>query len=134
MKGPHREDEPTHNLTQRELTVSEKYEPLTRRLRSGLLFVTVAREDGEARVFGETRIGDGEIAEDENGFAVRFGVASVDTVSAETGASSLVRSALILFHRRSIAQDAVFALAGDSRIGVGPACRTPWTVIEVESP
>ena len=101
---------------------------------SGFLFVTVAGEDGEARVFGETRIGEREIAEDENGFAVRFDVASVDTIRAETGGSSVLLSDLILFHQRSIAQDAVFALAGDSWIGAGPGCRTPWTIIEVESP
>jgi len=65
---------------------------------SGLLLVTVAEEDGEAGVLGETGIGEREIAEKENGIAVRFDVASVDTVRAETGGGTVLFSALIFCH------------------------------------
>jgi hypothetical protein len=92
---------------------------------SGLLFVTVAREDREARILGEMGIGEGKIAEEENGIAVRFDLASVDTVRAETGYSAVLRSTLLLFHQRSIAQDAVFALAEGDWSEWGPGSRTP---------
>ena len=78
---------------------------------SRLLFIPVAREDGEARILGETGIGEREIAQNENGITVRFDVAGVDTILAEADGSAVLRSALLLFHQRSIAQDAVFALA-----------------------
>jgi len=46
-------------------------------LASGLLLVTVAGEDGEARILGEAGIGEGEIAEDEDGAAPGFDPAGV---------------------------------------------------------
>jgi hypothetical protein len=57
------------------------------------------------------------MAQNENRIAVRFDVASVDAIRAETGRSAVLRSALLLFHQRSIAQEALLALAGDSRTG-----------------
>jgi hypothetical protein len=99
-----------------------------------LLFIAVAREDGKAWILGESGIGDGEIAEEENRIAVRFDVAGVDTVSAETRGSAELLSALIFLHERSISQDTVFALAEDSWIGAGPGCKTPQAIIEVKSP
>jgi hypothetical protein len=90
-----------------------------------LLFIAVAGEDGKARILGEAGIGDGEIAEEENRIAVRFDVAGVDTVSAETRGSAELLSALIFLHQRSISQYAVFALEEDLWFGAGPGRRTP---------
>jgi hypothetical protein len=98
-----------------------------------LLFIAVAREDGKAWILGESGIGDGEIAEEENRIAGGFDVAGVDTVSAETRGSAELLSALIFLHQRSISQDTVFAPAEDSCIGAGPGCETPQAIIEVES-
>jgi hypothetical protein len=48
-----------------------------------LFLVTGAGEDREARIFEETRIGEGEFAEDENGAVGGFDGAGMDAGSAE---------------------------------------------------
>ncbi len=81
---------------------------------SGPLFVTVAREDGQAWIPGEARIVVREIAENEDGTARGFELAGVNTVCAEAGGSAVIRRALFLFHKRSISQEAAFTEAGES--------------------
>jgi hypothetical protein len=52
-------------------------------LASGLLFVTVARENGEAGILGEAGIGEGEIAQDEDGAVGRFDAARMKAIGTE---------------------------------------------------
>jgi hypothetical protein len=52
---------------------------------SGLLFVTVAGEDGKAGILEEAGIGEGEIAKDEDGAARGFDAAGVKAIGAEAG-------------------------------------------------
>jgi len=86
-------------------------------LASALLLITVAGDDGEARILGETGIGVREVAEDENGFAVRCDVARVSAVSAKTGRTEMTHGALFLVHTRSISRDLAFTKAGEPWIG-----------------
>jgi len=65
---------------------------------SGLLFVTVAGEDGEARILGEAGIGDGDIAENENGAARGFEAASVEAIGAKTSPWGVMRLLLCIRH------------------------------------
>src|SRR5712671_5626042 len=58
---------------------------------SGLLFVTVAGEHGETRVFGVARIGEGEIAQDEHGAVGRFDAARMKTIGTEAGSQGIMR-------------------------------------------
>src|SRR5229473_1678659 len=84
IRGPRREDETVFSLPQRELT-SLRDLSLISGLASGLLFVTVTGENWEAGIFGETGIGEREIAEDEDGAARGFEEASVEAIGAEAG-------------------------------------------------
>src|SRR5229473_4674097 len=84
IRGPRREDETVFSLPQRELT-SLRDLSLISGLASGLLFVTITGENGEAGIFGETGIGEREIAEDEDGAARGFEEASVEAIGAEAG-------------------------------------------------
>jgi len=86
-------------------------------LASALLLVTVAGEDGEARILGEAGINEREVAEDENGFAVRRDVPRVNAVRAKTGRTGMTHGALILVHTRSISRDLAFTKAGEPWIG-----------------
>jgi hypothetical protein len=69
-------------------------------LASGLLFVTVAGEDGEAGIFGETGIGEREIAKDEDGAARGFEEASVEAIGAEAGVGTFAFGNFSRGHRR----------------------------------
>jgi hypothetical protein len=52
-------------------------------LASGLLFVTVAGENGEAGILGEAGICEGEIAQDEGRAVGRFDAARMKTIGTE---------------------------------------------------
>jgi len=53
---------------------------------SGLLFIAVASQDREARILGETGIGERKIAEEEDGTARGFQLAGVEAIGAEAAA------------------------------------------------
>jgi hypothetical protein len=52
--------------------------------------VAEAGEHGEAGIFGEERVGDGEIAEEEDGVAVGFDAAGVEAIGAEAGGNIFI--------------------------------------------
>jgi len=54
-------------------------------------FVTVAGEHGETRVFGVAGIGEGEIAEDEDGAVGRFDAARMKTIGTEASIQGVMR-------------------------------------------
>ena len=58
---------------------------------SGLLFVTVAGENGEAGVFGVAGIGEVEIAQDEDGAVGRFDAARMKTIGTEASSQGIMR-------------------------------------------
>jgi len=95
-------------------------------LASALLLVTVAGEDGEARILGEAGIGVREVAEDENGFAVRRDAARVNAVSAKTGRTGMTHGSLFLVHPRSISRDGAFTKAGEQWIGT-------WATLDISN-
>src|SRR5260370_37412139 len=99
IRGPRREDEPVFSLPQSELT-SLRNVSLISGFASGLLFVTVAGEDGEAGIFGETGIGEREIAKDEDGSARGFEEASVEAIGAESGVGTFAFGNFSPGHRR----------------------------------
>ena len=58
---------------------------------SGLLFVTVAGEHGQTRVFGEAGIVEGESAQDEDGAVGRFDAARMKTTGTEARSQGVMR-------------------------------------------
>jgi hypothetical protein len=58
---------------------------------SGLLFVTVAGENGEAGILGEAGIAEGEIAQDEDGSVGRFDPARMKTIGTEASIQGVMR-------------------------------------------
>ena len=58
---------------------------------SGLLFVTVAGENGEAGILGEAGIAKGEIAQDEDGAVGRFDPARMKTIGTEASIQGVMR-------------------------------------------
>jgi len=58
---------------------------------SGLLFVTVAGENGEAGILGEAGIAKGEIAQDEDRAVGRFDAARMKTIGTEASIQGVLR-------------------------------------------
>jgi hypothetical protein len=71
---------------------------------SGLLFVTVAGEHRETRVFGVARIGEGEIAQDEGRAVGRFDAARMKTIGTEASSQGIMRLLPCVRHESRIAQ------------------------------
>jgi hypothetical protein len=67
-------------------------------LASRFLLVAIAGEDGEARILGEAGIGEGQIAEEENGIPVRFDAAGMKAVGAETSVQRIRRLLQLIRH------------------------------------
>jgi hypothetical protein len=68
------------------------------RFASGLLFVTVAGENGEAGILGEAGIAEGEIAQDEDGAVDRFDAARMKTIGTEASIQAVMRLLLYIRH------------------------------------
>jgi hypothetical protein len=78
--------------------VPRKLELLFRDLASESLFITFAREDGEARILGEAGIREGELAEDEDGTTGRFDAAGMKAIGTEAGTCRILPLLLHIRH------------------------------------
>jgi len=67
-------------------------------LASGFLLVTIAREDREAGILREARIGEGKFAEDEGRAMSRFDVAGMKAIGTEANAQRITRLLLRIRH------------------------------------
>jgi len=67
-------------------------------LASGLLFVTVAREHGEAGILWEAGIGEGEFAEKKDGAVSRFDAAGMKAIGTKASAQGAMRLLLRIRH------------------------------------
>jgi len=68
-----------------------KCESLICGLLSGLLFVTVAGENGEAGILGEAGIAEGEIAQDEDRAVGGFDAARMKAIGTEASSLGVMR-------------------------------------------
>jgi hypothetical protein len=90
----------------------ENQKLLFRDLESGFLLIAITGEDGKAGILRKARVGEREIAEDEDGAPRGFDETGMNTISAEAGRDAPIRRAFFLSHKSSIAQVAALMDAG----------------------